>query len=76
MRESYNAIANLIDPSIVYDKLKQVYGQSLDTKDYPHIDEGPLEEKLARQFAHIHHHVVDEQQAKEDPSERNGQETE
>ena len=64
MRQSYDALATLIDPEVVYGKLREVYGHALDAEEYPRFHDGPIGEKLACQFASVHRHVREEGTAK------------
>jgi predicted KAP-like P-loop ATPase len=62
-RDAYDAIARLVDPDFIVEKLKTKYGTELDTPEYRLGDDGPYERRLAHQFAYIHLHVRQETQA-------------
>jgi hypothetical protein len=61
-RESYNSIAEIIDPAFVFEKLKELHGADLDNPQY-HQDHGTAPQlQTAHQFAFIHLAVLKEQE--------------
>jgi hypothetical protein len=65
-REAYNAIAELIDASVVLEKLRARHGAQLDNPQFRHNRDVPLATRIAHQFAFIHQAVLEEQrQARE-----------
>jgi hypothetical protein len=56
-RENYDAIAIIIEPEAILTHLKLLYGVRLDSPEYYHSRETPLEERIAQQFAFIHKKV-------------------
>jgi hypothetical protein len=59
-RDVYDAIAKLIDPAIILNHLRAIFGTKLDNPEYHHSDETPFDEKIAQQFAYIHISVIAE----------------
>jgi len=51
---SYEAVARLVEPQIVYDHLYRIYGSLLDTDNYYVSSDSPLDQAIAIQFAIIH----------------------
>lgn len=73
-RDSYNAVARLISPDRVMAKLREQFGEELDTPSYHHPRETPFENRLAQQFAFVHQGVIGEV-ASEGPEEDQDGET-
>jgi hypothetical protein len=54
-KDEYESCAALIDPLVVFEHLKSIYGDSLDNvQSYPHDRGLSSEERTARQFAFVH----------------------
>jgi hypothetical protein len=62
-RESYDAVAMLIDPGFLLSNLKQRYGVELDAPEFHHDPETLLSRRIAHQFAFMHLKVGEENQA-------------
>jgi hypothetical protein len=62
-RHSYDAIAELIDPSFVFEKLRLLY-PNLSGAEYRYAGDGEYESTLAEQFAFLHKKVIEEVKAK------------
>lgn len=63
-RHQYDSVKEVVDIDIIYDALYKKYGSVLDNPDYSEASNYPLDERVARQFAYIHHKVKTEGQAK------------
>jgi hypothetical protein len=61
-RDAYDSIAQLLEPHVVLEALQRVYGSSIADAEYTYgLPEGMSEaERIARQFAAVHRHVVAE----------------
>jgi hypothetical protein len=60
MRESYDAIAQWLDPELIFANLRVRYGAEVDTADYHYGDDVQIARRIALQFAFIHRNVVEE----------------
>jgi hypothetical protein len=60
-RETYDAVTKYLDPAIVYELLRERYGQSVGTGSFYDFHDRPPEERLANEFAFIHRAVLEEQ---------------
>ena len=60
MRESYDAIAQLLDPEVIVSNLRARYGGEIDTAEYHHEDDVQIARRIALQFAFIHRNFVAE----------------
>jgi hypothetical protein len=67
-RESYDAIAKLVDPQLIMEHLKQRYGSELDTPEYHLGNDVALSRRIAHQFAFIHR-AASQEEAKNAKSE-------
>jgi predicted KAP-like P-loop ATPase len=63
-RGNFDAVATLIPPEFMVAKLKERYGSELDTPQYRHSDNVPLNRRIANQFASLYEGV---QKSKEKP---------
>ena len=61
-RDQYNYLQSFVDLNLVYELLKNTYGDGLESEDYPYDFGKPLDLRLARQFAWIHKKVLAEKQ--------------
>ncbi|PIR86458.1 NTPase KAP [Candidatus Kaiserbacteria bacterium CG10_big_fil_rev_8_21_14_0_10_43_70] len=61
-RDNYEAVKGYCSPIIIYTKLKEEYGSSLENPKFYHSDEIPFDEKIAHQFAFIHLKVLSEEE--------------
>jgi len=52
-RENYISIANSFDPSIIYSKLESIYGDELNSEEYPRFTDD-TNKKIASQFMWLH----------------------
>jgi KAP family P-loop domain len=59
-RDSYNVIAQWLDPEVIISNLRTRYGDEIDTAQYHYGDEVPIARRIALQFAFIHRNVVAE----------------
>ena len=59
-RNNYDTLAQFMDTDQLYATLQVIYGERLDSSDYPRFDNGPPDERIARQFAWIHRKVAEE----------------
>ena len=68
-REQYNSLQSLVNLDMVYEILKKVYEDKLDSEEYPYDYGESVDLKLARQFAWIHKKVIEESEntKKENP---------
>lgn len=55
-RDQYNNIANIFDPSIIYSNLVKIYGNDLNSEEYPRSTEDPTI-RIASQFMWLHKFV-------------------
>ncbi len=65
-RETYDAIARVIKPSVVMEHLQAIYGDKIANPSYYVSDDVVFEERLAMQFAHVHLKVVNEMSLPDD----------
>jgi hypothetical protein len=65
MRDAYDRIAGLIDPSFLFNKLVERHGRQLENPEYHHGGDTPLPLRLAHQFAFIHLAVLKERAAQQ-----------
>lgn len=63
-RESYEAVAGLIDPDFVADNLKRRYGTDLVAPEFYQDRDMPLARRIAHQFTYIHLKVREEKTEK------------
>jgi len=70
MRENYDSVCNLINPVVVLDYLRSVYGAELDTAEYRPSRELPDEQRIAYQFANMHRGIKNSR-SRESTSEQN-----
>jgi hypothetical protein len=68
-RETYDALAKLVDPGFVLAKLRARHGAELDAPEFYHSRETPLARRIAHQFAYIHKAVHEGQAAEAKPTE-------
>ena len=68
-RHQYDQVSRIVDPDHIYENLLAIYGDELETPQFDRGKDRPVEEKVAHQFAYIHHHVKEE--AAKDPTEDN-----
>ena len=62
-RNHYETITQVIDPAIVIDFLKTIYGDEIEiATEKHHYYEKPFEDKICFQFAQIHHYVRSEKE--------------
>ncbi|MEG5159216.1 KAP family NTPase [Microcoleus sp. AT3-A2] len=61
-RNQYNSLAEYIEPSLIYQFLRKIYGSSLDNPEYydSNNQQRSLDEKVVNQFAFIHQVVIKE----------------
>jgi hypothetical protein len=59
-RGSYGAIAEVVDPNIILENLRQRYGAELDTAEFYQGNDVPIPLRFARQFAFVHRSVQKE----------------
>jgi hypothetical protein len=59
-RHQYDALAASIDPSIIYNAVEVLYRGQTAPSEYPRWHEGPLEARVAIQFAWLHNYVKSE----------------
>ena len=66
-RENYNALGKLVDPEVIYNFIRTIYGPEVDNARGERFEYGdkPFPEKLAMQFASIHHYVKAEKENSE-----------
>jgi hypothetical protein len=64
VRESYNGIAELVDPSFIVLKLRERYGAELDNPEFRHLDDWPIPRRIAHQFAFLHNVAEQEKSAR------------
>jgi hypothetical protein len=57
-KEIYNSISQVVDPDVIYDALKQLYGSNLDTVSYNSYDNLPRDKSAAYQFANIYRTIT------------------
>jgi hypothetical protein len=60
MRDSYDAIVQLLDPEVIVANLRDRYGADIDTAQFHHDDDVQLARRIALQFAFIHRNVIAE----------------
>jgi hypothetical protein len=55
-RDNYTFLSEIVDPEIIYQALHQIYGEELDTKEYPqrYARETNIDLRIAQQFTYIH----------------------
>lgn len=63
-RDQYDSIMKVVNTDVIYDALYKIYGSTLDAPDYYKTSSYPLDDKVAHQFAYIHHKAKAEEQAK------------
>src|ERR1051326_3919516 len=69
-RGEYDSVSELIDPVILFEHLRSMYGDSLNkVESYPYNPDISFEEKLARQFAFVHAVVLKEKALKKPSAE-------
>lgn len=68
-RDSYDAIARLIDVDVIFANLRGRYGAELDNAEYHHDSQVPIAKRIALQFAHIHQRVREERAQAAQPVE-------
>ena len=59
-RQNYDFLALVVDPEIIYSFIKEIYGPQVESAQGDYFEYPPeleFKEKLAWQFASIHHHV-------------------
>ncbi|MFC2006010.1 P-loop NTPase fold protein [Chloroflexota bacterium] len=61
-RFQYDSMVKVVDTDVIYDALYKIYGAALDDPDYYKLNEYPLDERVAHQFAFIHAKVKAKQQ--------------
>jgi len=71
-RGNYDAIAKIISPEIVIDKLKRRYKSELQDSAYHFADDVPIPLRIANQFAHIHKAIEQEKAKPGEPTEEGG----
>ncbi|MEG4106598.1 P-loop NTPase fold protein [Microcoleus sp. S13_C5] len=61
-RNQYNSLAEYIEPSLIYQLLRNIYGSNLDNPEYydSNNQQRSLDEKVVNQFAFIHQVVIKE----------------
>lgn len=61
-RNQYNSLAEYIEPSLIYQLLRNIYGSNLDNPEYydSNNQQRSLDEKVVNQFAFIHQVVIQE----------------
>ncbi len=59
MRENYDSVCSLINPELVLNHLRSVYGPEVDTVGYHPSRELPDEQRIAYQFTSIHRGIKD-----------------
>ena len=60
-RQNYDSLAKFVDTDLLHGTLQGIYGDNLESSDYPRFEDRPVEERIARQFAWIHRKVKEEQ---------------
>jgi hypothetical protein len=53
-RDNFDAVEKLINPELLFAKLKERYGAALDTPQYYHSQDMPITRRIAHQFASIY----------------------
>ncbi|MGU3472843.1 hypothetical protein ACLBWT_17065 [Paenibacillus sp. D51F] len=61
-REQYNSAVSIIDPEVILSALQSIYGDQLQSDDYPYNEDMPIDLRTAQQFYLVHKHVVTEKQ--------------
>lgn len=61
-RDQYNFLQQFVGLNMVYEKLKKIYGDELESEVYPFNDGKSFDLTVAKQFAWIHKKVLGEQQ--------------
>ncbi|MGB7891786.1 MAG: hypothetical protein WCF82_07795, partial [Microcoleus sp.] len=61
-RNQYNSLAEYIEPSLIYQLLRNIYGSNLDNPEHydSNNQQRSLDEKVVNQFAFIHQGVIKE----------------
>lgn len=59
-RSQYNSAVEFVAGDLILSKLKEVYGDELNTSDFYQSKDVPLDLRVARQFAYVHSRVVEE----------------
>jgi hypothetical protein len=59
-RNNYDSICEVVDAEAVHNALVSIYGKELNGKNLEKIHRLPESERLAQQFAHVHHEVMSE----------------
>lgn len=57
-RANYNSVSAYVDPELILQQLRKIFGSALDHPEYYHPESTPLDEVVAHQFAVIHRAVV------------------
>ncbi len=65
-REAYDGVADLIDASVVLERLRARHGVQLDDPQFRHSRDVPFSVRVAHQFAFIHRAVIEERKSKEE----------
>src|SRR3989338_4239670 len=63
-RENYDAVAKLISPAFIMEKLKEQHGSELEHPEFHHGRGTPVQKQIAHQFAFIHQKVLNERKLK------------
>ena len=70
-RSQYDSLQSFVDLNLVYELLKENFGDALESDDYPYDFQETSEIRYAKQFAWVHKYVLNENQNQESQ----GQET-
>jgi hypothetical protein len=62
IRESYNGIAESVDPAFVLSKLRERFGAELDDPQLHQLEDWPIQRRIAHQFAFLHN-VADQEKS-------------
>jgi hypothetical protein len=65
-RGNFDAVAAIVAPDFLFNKLRERYGDELDSPEYHHSDEIPLGRRIAHQFAVIYVGIEKEKQKQTD----------
>lgn len=63
-RDNYDAVAKLISPDFIMEKLREQHGSELDHPEFHHGRGTPMQKQVAHQFAFVYQEVLDEKKPK------------
>jgi predicted KAP-like P-loop ATPase len=61
-RDQYDYLQSFVDLNMLYELLKKIYGDKLESEEYPYDFGEPLDLRIAKQFAWMHKKVLNEKQ--------------